>query len=91
MNYSELVKAVSKEADTTEAIAKEVLEGLSKVLVSRLMKSEEITLAGLGKFKVKESPERSGRNPATGEAITIAASRKVSFASSKMLKDKMSA
>ncbi|RSU64367.1 HU family DNA-binding protein, partial [Sphingomonas sp. S-NIH.Pt3_0716] len=52
-------------------------------------KGEEISLPGFGKFKVKDTPERSGRNPSTGEAITIAASKKITFTPAKALKDRL--
>ena len=47
----------------------------------------ETSIAGFGKFKVKETPEREGRNPATGATIKIAASRRLSFATAKAVKD----
>ena len=50
-------------------------------------KGEVVTLAGLGQFKVKDVPARKGRNPSTGEAIDIAASRKLTFTPAKLLKD----
>ena len=50
---------------------------------------EEVSLNGFGKFKLKDTPERQGRNPSTGEAITIAASRKLTFAPAKAVRDRM--
>ena len=50
---------------------------------------DEINLPGFGKFKVKSMSERSGRNPATGEAITIAPSKKLTFTPAKALKDRL--
>jgi DNA-binding protein HU-beta len=47
----------------------------------------ETSIPGFGKFKVKASPEREGRNPATGEKMTVAASKKLTFAPAKALKD----
>ena len=47
----------------------------------------EVSLSGFGKFKVKAAPEREGRNPANGEKIKIAASRKLTFSSAKTVKD----
>lgn len=47
----------------------------------------ETNVPGFGKFKVKETPAREGRNPGTGETIKIAASRKLTFASAKAVKD----
>ena len=52
-------------------------------------KGEEISLNGFGKFKVKASAEREGRNPSTGATITIAASKKLSFTPAKAVKDKL--
>ena len=48
---------------------------------------DEINLPGFGKFKVKETPEREGRNPATGATIKIAASKKLTFTPGKAVKD----
>ncbi|WP_298967081.1 HU family DNA-binding protein [uncultured Roseibium sp.] len=51
------------------------------------MNGTETNLTGFGKFKVKETAARQGRNPATGETIQIAASKKLTFAPAKALKD----
>ena len=56
---------------------------------SRLTVVVVVSIAGFGKFAVKDRPERQGRNPSTGEAMTIAASKKVSFTPAKGLKDKL--
>lgn len=66
-----------------EAYTKEVFSALS----GQLAVGEEVSIAGFGKFSVKDTAERQGRNPATGEAVTIAASKKVSFKAAKQLKD----
>ena len=47
----------------------------------------EVSLSGFGKFKVKVTPEREGPNPANGEKIKIAASKKLTFSSAKSIKD----
>jgi DNA-binding protein HU-beta len=52
-------------------------------------RGEEVSLNGFGKFKVKDSPAREGRNPSTGATIQIAASRKLTFAPAKAVKDKL--
>jgi DNA-binding protein HU-beta len=52
-------------------------------------KGEEISISGFGKFKVKESAAREGRNPAISETIKIAASKKLGFAAAKAVKDKL--
>ena len=52
-------------------------------------KGEEIALNGFGKFKVKDSPAREGRNPSTGATIQIAASKKLGFSPAKAVQDKL--
>jgi len=52
-------------------------------------RGDEVSLNAFGKFKVKASPAREGRNPATGETIKIAASKKLTFAAAKAVKDRL--
>ena len=52
-------------------------------------KGDEVSLNGFGKFKVKNTPAREGRNPSTGATIQIAASKKLTFAPAKAVKDKL--
>ena len=89
MNIGELVKGVATATSTSEAHAKAAITAVFDQVASAIAKGEEISIPGFGKFSVKDRPERSGRNPATGEAITIAASKKVSFTPAKGLKDKL--
>jgi DNA-binding protein HU-beta len=56
-------------------------------LVDHLKAGERVRIGGLGIIQVKERPARMGRNPATGEAIQIKASRKIAFRAAKELKD----
>lgn len=67
--------------------AEAVLDGVIGLLVEHLKAGDRLRLGGLGVLGVKDRPARSGRNPATGEAIQIAASRKVAFRPAKELKD----
>jgi DNA-binding protein HU-beta len=62
----------------TRAKAKEVLDAHAELLVSELRANGSVQLAGIGKLKMGERAERQGRNPSTGEAITIKASNKPS-------------
>jgi DNA-binding protein HU-beta len=62
-----------------------------KSIVKAAASDDEVSLAGFGKFKVKASPEREGRDPANGEKIKIAASRKLSFSPAKAVKDLLNA
>jgi DNA-binding protein HU-beta len=60
-------------------------------MISVPASNDEVFSAGFGKFKVKASPEREGRNPASGEKIKIAASKKLSFSPAKAVKDVLNA
>lgn len=60
---------------------------LFEILSQTLASGDKVTVPNFGTFQVSERPARTGRNPATGEPITIAASRSVRFKVSKSLKD----
>jgi DNA-binding protein HU-beta len=64
-----------------------IVDAVFAGIVDAAKKGEEVNLPGFGKFKVKDSPARQGRNPATGERIEIAASRKLGFTPAKQVKD----
>ncbi len=89
MNIGELAKSVAATTGTSEADAKKAVVAVFDQIADAAAKGEEVAIPGFGKFAVKDRPEREGRNPATGEAITIAASKKVSFTAAKGLKDKL--
>lgn len=80
---SDLIAAV---ADTTGRARKDVEEVLTaalSVIREEADSGKTVALHGFGRFLAKERPARAGRNPATGEAIQIAASRTLSFKPSK--------
>ena len=60
-----------------------------RAIAEAAAKGDEVSINGFGKFKVKASPARDGRNPATGETIKIRASKKLTFAAAKAVKDKL--
>ena len=64
-----------------------MLEDLASLITKHLKKGERVKIAGLGIFQVRKRAARMGRNPATGEAIQIKASKKVAFRASKELKE----
>lgn len=83
----ELVSAFAETTGLSKAKAKEVLDAHAELLISELKENGSVQLVGIGKLKLGERSERQGRNPATGEAITIKASKTVKFSGSKRLKD----
>ena len=89
MNNNDLADAVASEHGLTKANARELVDGVFAAIATAASKGEEISLNGFGKFKVKDSPAREGRNPATGAAMQIAASKKLTFTPAKAVKDKL--
>ncbi len=87
MKTADLIEHVASEAGVEKSAAKRAGEAVLRGIVEAAKKGEEIILPGFGKFKVKDTPARQGRNPATGETIEIAASRKLGFSQAKQVKD----
>lgn len=86
-SLGDLTSALAEKTGLTKAKAKEVLDAHAELLISELQTSGSVHLAGIGKLKLGERAERQGRNPSTGEAITIKASKTVKFSGSKRFKD----
>ena len=89
MNNSDLAEKLAAETGVTKADAKKVVDAVFAAIAEAAAAGDEISLNGFGKFKVKDSPAREGRNPSSGETIQIAASKKLTFAPSKAIKDKL--
>lgn len=89
MNNSDLADALAAANDLTKADARKLVDGVFAEIANAAAKGEEVAINGFGKFKVKDAPAREGRNPATGATIQIAASRKLTFAPAKTVKDKL--
>ncbi len=87
MNTTELIAKIADAHGVTKAQAKSIVDDILKDIVDAASSGEEVSLPGFGKFKVKATPEREGRNPASGEKIKIAASKKLTFTSAKSVKD----
>lgn len=89
MNNSDLADRVAAESGLSKADARKLVDGVFGAIADAAAKGEEVSLNGFGKFKVKDSPAREGRNPATGATMQIAASKKLAFAPAKAVKDKL--
>ena len=87
MNKSELIDAIATHAQLTKADAGRALDGLIKTIESSLKNGDAVTLVGFGSFEVKGRAERKGRNPQTGQEITIPAAKLPGFKAGKVLKD----
>lgn len=87
MNKSELIDAMAESADISKAAAGRALDGMVDAITDALKKGDQVSLVGFGTFSVKERSARTGRNPQTGAAIEIAASKVPGFKAGKALKD----
>ena len=89
MNKTELIAAAAEQTGLTKKDTEKALNAVFDVIASALSKGEKVQVSGFGIFEVKEREARMGRNPRTGEAMEIAASRTPTFKASKTLKDAM--
>ncbi|CAH0324324.1 MULTISPECIES: HU family DNA-binding protein [Priestia] len=87
MNKTELVDAVATQAELSKQDAKKAVEALFETISNTLAKEEKIQLIGFGTFEVRERAARTGRNPQTGEEMTIPASKAPAFKPGKELKE----
>ena len=87
MTKSELINAIAEQGNLSKADAGRSLDALIKTIETTLKAGDAITLVGFGTFAVRDRAERTGRNPQTGQEITIAATKVPSFKPGKGLKD----
>ena len=87
MNKAELVAAIAAQAELSKKDSEKALKAFIDIVTDELVKGEKVQLVGFGTFEVKERAAREGRNPKTGEKITIDASKCPAFTAGKALKD----
>ena len=87
MNVTEMADHIASKHDMPKNTAKQVVEAVFEAMRESAVKGDEVSIPGFGKFKVAAREARTGRNPATGETIQIAASKKLAFSPAKQLKD----
>ena len=87
MNKNELVAKMAEKAGLKKTEAEKALKAFTETVAEELKNGEKIQLVGFGTFEVTERAERQGRNPKTGEAITIPASKSPKFKAGRSLKD----
>ena len=91
MNKTELVAAIADEAGLSKKDAEKALKAFTDVVTEELKKGEKVQLVGFGTFEVSERAAREGRNPQTGAAMKIAASKAPKFKAGKAFKDLINA
>lgn len=87
MNKTELVDAVATKSELTKQDSKKAVDALFETISNTLAQEEKIQLVGFGTFEIRERAERAGRNPQTGEEMTIPASKAPAFKPGKELKE----
>jgi DNA-binding protein HU-beta len=87
MNKTELVAAMAKDTNLSKKDVEDVLKSFVDVVAKELKNGGKIQLVGFGTFEVSERAAREGRNPQTGETMTIEASKAPKFKAGKALKD----
>ena len=87
MNKTELIQAIADEAELSKRAAAEFVDAFISVVTQELKDGNDVTLVGFGVFHVSERAERQGRNPQTGETLTIPATKKPRFRPGKPLKE----
>ena len=87
MTTRQLGAALAEKHDMSNKAANALLDDMAAIITKQLKKGVRVRLNGLGILQVRKRAARMGRNPATGEAIKIKASKKVAFRASKDLKE----
>jgi len=89
MNNSDLTERLAAEFGLTKVDARKYVDAVFAAITNAAAKGEEVSLNGFGKFQVKSTAAREGRNPRTGAPMQIAAAKKLSFTAAKAVKDKL--
>ncbi|MEM5341557.1 HU family DNA-binding protein [Paraburkholderia azotifigens] len=91
MNKQELIEAVAASTGESKASTGEAVDAILEAVTSALTRGDTVQLIGFGSFSTGTRAERSGRNPSTGETITIPAAKTVKFTAGKSFKDAVNA
>jgi DNA-binding protein HU-beta len=89
MTKAELIASIGKEAKISKASAEKALNAFTSSVTKALKKGDKLTLTGFGTFSVAKRRTRAGRNPQTGQAIRIPATKIAKFKAGKILKYKL--
>lgn len=87
MKKNELVAAIAAKENVSKKEADRALNIVLDAISDALVAGEKVSITGFGTFEVRERPERQGKNPATGEVMTIPACKALAFKAGKTLKD----
>ena len=85
MNKSEIGDRLANRLGLSKAVAKDAVDGVFEAIREALATGEEVRIAGFGRFATRSRAARTGRNPQTGEVLSIPASKTPSFKAGKAL------
>ncbi|AUT66326.1 HU family DNA-binding protein [Paraburkholderia terrae] len=91
MNKQELIDAVSAVTGDSKSATVQVIDAFTEIVGAALAKGDTVQLIGFGSFGVGGRAARTGRNPATGEAMQIAAAKTIKFTAGKAFKERVNA
>lgn len=86
MTKADIVEKIQTETEMTKKESNEMVEAVFSIMKSTLESGENLKISGFGSFIVKQKADRRGRNPQTGEAITIEARRVLTFKPSNVMR-----
>ncbi len=86
MNKTELIDAVAKDSGLARPDAAKAVDSLVSAVMKAMKKGDDVAITGFGKFSVTKRGARTGRNPATGAALKIKASKAPKFSAGATLK-----
>jgi nucleoid DNA-binding protein len=89
VNKADLIEVIAKEADLSKAAATRAFDAVLQTIVKQVAKKQAVQLVGFGTFRAVKRSARKGRNPATGEPLSIAASNVPKFTPGKAFKEKL--
>jgi len=89
MNKTDLIQEVVNRSGLTKKDSGSAVDAFIDGITESLAKGKKVQLVGFGTFEIRSRKAREGRNPATGEALKIEASRAPAFKAGKALKDKI--
>ena len=87
LTKNDIVEKITDQLEFTRKDSLDLLEGVISIMKQTLASGEDIKISGFGKFEVKQKADRRGRNPQTGEDLTIEARRILTFKPSALLRD----
>lgn len=89
LTKTDIIEMISKEYGLSKAEAKRIIDSTQELITNTLVEGDKVFLSGFGNFDIRQRKEREGRNPQTGEKLTIPAQKAVGFKASKGLKEKV--